>query len=266
MKGYESLYDVPITNYQFWHWKNRKKRYISIIMRFFPVLFLLVSVCLWAESLPEWLIPLREAVYEQKLKAEEVKPLYQAAKTVAESHYTGAALDTALSRCEYLMGRVYQYEKRDNEASVHYDKGIQLAEKSIAVSPSAAAWVMLSENTSQNCAVRSWTYAMSNGLNVEKFAKNALALEKRNATAQYIIAARYVYAPSPFHNYKKGIQMMEAIISEGDMEKDDQFNVYSAIGYVYVQQKKYADARPWLLKALEVYPSNKHAAGLLAQR
>jgi tetratricopeptide (TPR) repeat protein len=235
-------------------------------MRLFIVFFLVSSVCLWAESLPEWLFPLREAAYEHILKAEDVKPLYQAAKTAAKMHYTGAALDTALSRCEYLMGRVYQYEKRDNDASVHYAEGIRLAEKAIAVSPSAAAWVMLSENTSQNCAVRSWAYAMSNGLNVEKFAKNALALDKRNAAAQYIIAARWVYAPTPLHNYKKGIQMMEAIITEGDMEKDDHFNVYSAIGYAYVQQKKYADARPWLLKALEVYPSNQHAAGLLVQR
>jgi tetratricopeptide (TPR) repeat protein len=235
-------------------------------MRGLTLLFLLTSGCLWAESLPEWLIPLREAVYEQKLKAEDVRPLYQVAKMAAETHYSGAALDTALSRCEYLMGRVFQYEKRNNEASLHYAEGIRLAEKAIAVSPSVAAWVMLSENTSQNCAVRSWTYAMSNGLNVEKFAKNALALDKRNATAQYIIAARYVYAPSPFHNYRRGIQMMEAIITDGDMEKDDQFNVYSAIGYAYIQQKKFAEARLWLLKALEVYPTNKHVAGLLSQR
>jgi tetratricopeptide (TPR) repeat protein len=246
--------------------KSEKTMYLYY-MRVFIILFLLViGLGLWAESMPEWLFTLREAAYEQKLKAEDVRPLYLAAKSAAETYYTGAALDTALSRCEYLMGRVYQYEKRDNEASVHYNEGIRLAEKAIAASPSAAAWVMLSENTSQNCAVRSWAYAMSNGLNVEKFAKNALTLDKRNAAAQYIIAARYVYAPSPLHNYKKGIQMMEAIITEGDMEKDDQFNVCYSIGYAYVQQKKYTDARPWLLKALEVYPSNKHATDLLAQR
>jgi tetratricopeptide (TPR) repeat protein len=236
-------------------------------MRGFVLLFLLAAgFGLWAESLPEWQIPLREAVYEQELKADDIVPLYHAVKTAAEVHYTGAALDIALSRCEYLMGRAFQYEKRNNEASIHYTEGIRLAERAIAASPSAEAWVMLAENTSQNCAVRSWAYAMANGLSVEKYAKNALALDRRNATAQYIVAARWVYAPSPFHNYRKGIQMMEAIITEGDMEKDDQFNVYSAIGYAYVQQKKYADARPWLLKALEVYPGNQHAAGLLGQR
>jgi tetratricopeptide (TPR) repeat protein len=234
-------------------------------MRVFTLLFLLAAGWLRAENLPEWLFTLREAVYEQKLNADDVRPLYQAAKASAQELYTGAALDTALSRCEYLMGRIFQYEKRHNEASAHYAEGIRLAEKAISASPSAAAWVMLAENLSQNCAVRSWAYAMANGLNVEKSAKNALALDRQNAAAQYIIAARWVYAPSPFHNHRRGIQMMEAIITEGDMEKDDQFNVYSAIGYAYVQQKKYAEARPWLLKALEVYPTNKYVAGLLAQ-
>jgi tetratricopeptide (TPR) repeat protein len=235
-------------------------------MRRLILLFLFTAgFGLWAESTSEWILPLREAIYEQKLKADDVKPLYQAAKTAATEHYTGAALNTALSRCEYFMGRALQYEKRNNEAGVHYTEGMRLAEEAIAVAPSAAAWLMLSENLSQNCAVRSLSYAISNGLDVDKFAKNALALDKRNAAAQYIVAARWVYAPAPLHNHKKGIQMMQAIISEGDMEKDDTFNVYSAIAYAYIQQKKHAEARPWLLKALEVYPTNKFAAELLAK-
>jgi tetratricopeptide (TPR) repeat protein len=236
-------------------------------MRPLILLFLFAAgIGLWAESTPEWIIPLREAIYEQKLNADNVKPLYQAAKTAAQKHFTDADLDLALSRCEYLMGRALQYEKRNNEAAVHYAEGMRLAEKAITASPSAAAWVMLSENLSQNCAVRPASYAISNGLNVDKYAKNALSLNKRNAAAQYIVAARWVYAPGPLSNHKRGIQMMEAIISEGDMEKDDRFNVYSAIAYAYVQQKKYDEARPWLLKALEVYPSNKYAAELLAKK
>jgi Tfp pilus assembly protein PilF len=50
------------------------------------------------------------------------------------------------------------------------------------------------------------------------------------------------------------------------MDKDDAFNVYTAIAYGYIQQKKFNDARPWLLKALEIYPSNKYAAELLAKK
>jgi tetratricopeptide (TPR) repeat protein len=59
--------------------------------------------------------------------------------------------------------------------------------------------------------------------------------------------------------------MMEAIIKEADMQKDDEFNVYSSIGYAYIQQKKYSEAKPWLLKSLEVYPSNKYIQTLLSK-
>ena len=234
--------------------------------KFALIFFLAAGMGLWAESLPEWLVPLREAIYEQQLNADAVRPLYEAAKTAAHTHCSGTALNLALSRCEYFMGRALQYDNRNSEASVHYAEGMQLAEKVIAAAPSAGAWQMLAENLSQNCAVRSTAYAMANGLNVEKYAKNALALNGRNAAAQYMVAARWVFAPAPLHNHRRGIQMMEAIITEGDMEKDDCFNVYLAIGYAYIQQKKYADARPWLIKSLEIYPTNKYAVELLNTR
>jgi uncharacterized protein HemY len=59
--------------------------------------------------------------------------------------------------------------------------------------------------------------------------------------------------------------MMEEIIQKNDagMQKDDRFNVNSAIGYVYMQQKKYKDAKPWLEKALQVYPTNKFVKNML---
>jgi len=229
---------------------------------------LLSALCfgMWAESLPEWIVPLREALYEQKLNADQIKPIYFAALNASKTNAKGVELDLALSRCEYFMGRAFQYYKRNNEAFARYLDGIKLAEKALEATPSAEAWVMRAENLSQSCAVGSVAYAMSNGLDVEKFAKNALALNSRNAAAQYLVAARWVYAPSPFSNLKKGIDMMTDILKNGDMDKDDLFNVNLAIGYAYIQQKKYSDARPWLLKALEVYPSNKYAAELLAKK
>jgi tetratricopeptide (TPR) repeat protein len=235
---------------------------LCILALFLPAF----CVGLRAETLQEWLIPLREAVYEQKLDADNIKPLYFAAKTAANENCSGADLDLALSRCEYFMGRAFQYYKRNNEAFACYQEGIKLAEKALESAPSADAWVMRAENLSQSCAVGTVGYAIKNGLNVEKFAKNALALNSRNAAAQYLVASRWVYAPAPFNNHKRGIEMMTDILEKGDMEKDDNFNVNSAIGYAYVQQKKFADAKPWLLKSLEIYPSNKYAAELLEKK
>jgi tetratricopeptide (TPR) repeat protein len=235
-------------------------------MSMLVLLFTAFCVGLWSENLQEWLIPLREAVYEQKLNVDEIRPLYFAAKTASNANLSGSVLDLALSRCEYFMGRAFQDKKRNDEAFARYQDGIKLAEKSLSAAASAEAWVMRAENLSQSCAVGKVSYAIANGLNVEKFAKNALALNSRNAAAQIIIAARWVYAPAPFNDLKKGIEMMMAVLDKGDMEKDDRFNVNYAIAYAYVQQKKYADARPWLLKSLEIYPSNKYAAELLDKK
>jgi len=49
------------------------------------VFLLAAGTGLQAEKLPEWMLPLRDAVYEQQLKADEVEPLYRAAKTAAQS-------------------------------------------------------------------------------------------------------------------------------------------------------------------------------------
>lgn len=232
----------------------------------FVSILLAININLWADMLPDFMLPLRDAIYEQKLNPEGIKSLYRSAKEYALNNYSGTALDLALSRCEYYMGRGLQDNEINDEARTHYLEGMRLAEKVIAAEPSAEAWVAMTENLSQNCSLGPWTYTVANGLNVEKYSKNALSYNKRNAVARHMIASRWVYAPSPFNNYKKGIEMMNAILTESDMDKSDYFNVYIAIAYAYVQQKKYADARPWLLKAQEIYPTNKFAAELLAKK
>jgi tetratricopeptide (TPR) repeat protein len=205
------------------------------------VLLVLLLVPLWMTSadaidgdpMPDWFILLRDAVYEQNLSADDIVPLYRRAMERARIEFSGAGQYLMLSRCEYMLGRAYQYEERKNEAAGRYEAGIDWAEQALEVRASSEGWRMLAENISQSCAVRTVGWAMANGLKVEKYAKNALNLDAQNAAAQYMLAARWVYAPSPFGNYKRGIQMMEEIIGTNTMvmEKDDIFNVYSALGY-----------------------------------
>ena len=242
--------------------KKTRKGYISSMIL---ALFLLFAASpSSAQTLPEWFIPLREAVYEQQLTANEIAPMYREISARARNSLSGAEQYITLSRCEYMMGRALLYEERKNEASDRFGEGMNLAQRALDIQGSAEAWVMLAENLSQACVVRSVGFAMSNGLNVEKYAKNALAIDARNAAAQIMIAARWVYAPSPFHNYRKGLEMMNAIPNASNMQKDDTFNVYVAIGYTHIQQKNNAQARVWLAKALEIYPTNKYVQSLLA--
>ena len=234
-----------------------------MIMLAFLLLFPAVSV--YSQSLPEWYIPLREAIYEQKLSADEIVPVYHNVTNRAKTSLLGTAQYIMLSRCEYMMGRAYQYEEKKDQAASHYGEGITWAQKALEIQDSAEAWQMLAENISQSCAVRPVSYAMANGLKVERYSKNALAIDGRNAAAQIMIAARWIYAPSPFHNYRRGIEMMSAVPEESNMQKDDLFNVYVGIGYAYLQQRNIVLARQWLQKSLEIYPTNKYVQSLLAK-
>jgi tetratricopeptide (TPR) repeat protein len=163
------------------------------------------------------------------------------------------------------MGRAYQDNERKDEAGACYDRGIEWAEKSLETGDSAEGWQILAANISQNCVVKSASWALGNGLKVERYSKNTLKLDSRNVSAKYMIAARWVFAPAPFHNLKRGIQMMEDILKEHEtvMQKDDLFNVYSAIGYAYLRQKNNSGAKPWLEKSLEIFPTNKFVGNLL---
>jgi tetratricopeptide (TPR) repeat protein len=220
-----------------------------------------------ADVIPDWFLPLRDAIYEQKLTADAVAPLYREAKNRAERSLSGSGLYLMLSRCEYMMGRAYLYEERKDEALPRFVEGMTQAQRSLDAGASPEGWVMLAENLSQSCSIRPVGYVMINGPHVERYAKNALALDAGNTAAQILIAARWVYAPSPFNNLRRGIQMMEDILNnfDGRLQPDDRFNVNSAIGYAYLQQKKGQEARMWLEKALLVYPTNKYVQELLSK-
>jgi tetratricopeptide (TPR) repeat protein len=232
-------------------------------------LFVVVSffgVCGYAEAPPDWFLPLRDAVYEQTLTSAGVFPIYTSTKQQTERMFSGAELDAMLSHCEYLMARVYQYEQQNKEALNHYEKGIELAEQSIKQKPTALAYQMLASNISQICMLKSEAWVMLNGLKVESNAKKALQIDPKNAACQYMIAARWVFAPGILGNPERGIREMTAILN-GDFEvqKDDLFNVWSAIGHGYTRQKKYKDALYWLEKSLEVYPTNSYVKGVIME-
>jgi tetratricopeptide (TPR) repeat protein len=238
----------------------------SLISRLLLVCgFLWLSVTVYADELSDLIIPLREAVYEQTLDAGEIVAIYEDATRQLRDTLSGSALSTALSRCECLMGMAYQNNERGRDAERHYEAGMDLAQQSLDEGVSSEGWRMLAMNLAQACVVKSAAYVMTHGLKVERYAENALDLDPGNAAAQYLIAARWVFAPAPFQNYRRGIRMLEDIFrnSESALTKDEWFRAYAAMGYTYIQQKNYEAALPWLEKSLALYPKNKFAGELL---
>jgi tetratricopeptide (TPR) repeat protein len=233
--------------------------------------FVLVLLCICpllagAGEAPAWFVLLRDAVFAQTFTAEAVAPIYREAVRMAETGLSGRERDAMLSRCELMMGKSFQFDERNGEALACYEKGIILAERSIAAGPTPEAYEMLSAHIGQACMLKPRSWVMANGLKVEQNAKKALALNPRNAACQYLVASRWVFGPGIFGNPQRGIAEMETILNgAADLGKDDFFNVYSAIGYAYIRLKKNQDALPWIRKSLDLYPTNKFARDLLAQ-
>lgn len=210
-------------------------------------------------------VVLRDTMYNSESSAEGLLPLYDAAVASARENFTDDTLLVALSRCEYIMGRAYSYEENKDAAGERYDAGDAYASQALDIRETATANLMRGENISQNCSVKPVAYALSHGTKVGGLAKKTLKLDKNYGAAMYLQTAQHIYAPSPFHNHKKGIKEMQEILDDPSvrLEKDDIFNLTSAIGYGYMQRKEPDEARKWLQRALEVYPGNKYVQSLL---
>jgi len=228
-------------------------------------LLLMAATCasLWAERLPEWMLPLRDTVYGQSLTVDEVRPLYLEASAAAWRYTAGACRYLTLSRAEYLMGRSLFSDGRIAESRAHFREGMTLAKAAVGMAPGADAWVMRAKNLAWLGRTGTRAFAVSASVNVERFAKNALEFDGQNATAQYLAAAHWVFAPRPFANLRRGMEMMKAIPGSADMDRGELFNVAVAIGWAHIRQGRHDEARPWILKAMEVFPTNGSAAGLL---
>jgi len=233
---------------------------------FLFIVILSAAPMLPGEELPEWFIPLRDAIYSQTHSSRQIRGLYNIARERANRELSGVELSVMLSRCEYMLGRSYVDEENKKEAAVCFEKGLRYAQESLDSMATPEGWQLMADNISYLCSVKSMAFIMANGLKVDRYSKNALKLDSGNTAAQFLVAARWVYAPTPLHNYRRGQQMMEAIIKDYEyrLHRDDRFNVYLAIGDAHNQQKRKEEARVWFLKAKEIYPENKRVNGMLS--
>jgi tetratricopeptide (TPR) repeat protein len=229
---------------------------------FFVLLF--PAVLLHAQVFPASFCMLRETVYSQNTALLEVMRLYSRAKEDIEREFSGAEFYTSLSRCEYLMGLAFQIEGKKAEAAAFYEQGMAWAEESLARQPTSEGYRLLGTNISLLCGARP-SYALSNFSGIEKNANKAIDLDPQNLTAYYLIAAKYVAAPWPFGNVRKGITLLEEITGQNieSMEKEDLFNLYMMLECAYLKLKRDREAQVWHERASSLYPTDNFIRALL---
>ncbi|MDR0663527.1 MAG: hypothetical protein LBF80_05565 [Spirochaetaceae bacterium] len=216
-----------------------------------------------AKEAPDWITPLRDAFYGENADAAYISRLGGEVEDRAKLELSGTELYNTLSYCEFLIAKAYMSEKKEDEAERRFEQGFDYADRSVKDNPTSDGYRMMAENIAQLCTLRSTVWVMANGLKVERFAERGLEYDKRNGACAILIASRWVYAPAPFHNIRKGIDEMKKILSGSyDLGRDDYFNVYYAIAYAYNRNKQPSEMESWLEKALAVYPVNKDALNL----
>jgi tetratricopeptide (TPR) repeat protein len=235
---------------------------------FFAVFFQAVFLC--AQNLP--ILPssfyaFRDAVYMQNASAVQIVRLYTAAREEIEQTLAGANRYIALSRCAYLAGVTFQAEGRKAEAAAYYDQGIAWAEDSLSLMPTSEGYQYLAANIALACWVRPRSYALAHIGKVEANAEKALDIDRQNLAARYIIAAKYLQAPWPVGNMKKGASLLREIIEQdmNSLEKEDMVNIYLAMAVVCQNEKKTDEERIWEEKALALYSTNRFRETLLRQ-
>jgi tetratricopeptide (TPR) repeat protein len=229
-----------------------------------PFFILLFPAALHAHVFPESFCLFRETVYAQNTALLEVVRLYTQAKEDIEGTLTGAKLYESLSRCEYLMGLSFQMEGKNAQAAAFYEQGIAFAEESLARQPTSEGYRLLGTNISLLCGARP-SYALANFGRIEENANKAISLDGQNLTAYYLIAAKYVAAPWPFGNVRKGITLLEEIAAQNtaSMEKEDRFNLYMMLELACLKLKRNEEARVWHEMAASLYPTNTFISALL---
>jgi tetratricopeptide (TPR) repeat protein len=223
------------------------------------MLFLwLNAAVIFAKDPPDWFTPLRDAVYMGEGDAAYIASLGSEVEERAKRELGEPERSVMLAFCRFLIGKAYMNENAGNEAESYFQAGLDYAESSVKASATSEGYRMMAENISGLCMLRSTAWVIANGTKVSTYAGKGLEYDKRNAACAYLIASRWVYAPVPFNNIKKGIKDMKKIISgEYDPQKDDYFNVYYALAYAYRRIKQFDEADIWLEKAAAIYPANR---------
>lgn len=237
------------------------KRIILLVLMF--TIFAGISFA----QLPEEYYRFRDYMYNFSKTPEEMEIIGEELLQKADKELSGYEKYLAKARYEFILGRTWFYQNEKDKAGSHYDKGMEYAELAIKEKSDAQSQLIYAENISANCAVKPVSYVLTWGVKINGLAKKVIDYDSKNGAAYYMLNAQDVYAPAPFNNHKRGIKKMSELLNNPNvtLDKDDEFNVISSIGYAHMQMKNYPEAIKWLEDSLKIYPDNKYVQSLVAE-
>lgn len=228
-----------------------------------------------APAVPPEFVPayetLRDAVYQNSPIA-EIRKDYRKADSLRMKVFNNKK-DNAYwcGRLEYLEGRAENELQNWKEADSHLAIGLKAIDDHLRLCASCdEGWRVKSAIMGQMCLVKirqfEYWWVFMHGLEVSYLANTALKIQPKNGKAHILIGSTLVYPPIIYGgNPSKGIEVMNTALEMPDIEKDDQFNIFSGLGIAYGRLERREEALAYLNKALELYPGNRYAAEKLKE-
>ena len=204
---------------------------------------------------------LRDSIYNNDASIDKVEHMASTAHRLIDAENLErdqAAYSHAL--IEYLTGRAwYNNEGNKAQAAMQYEAAIADIETALDIGETSEVLRLKAEVISQQCLVKSVFYVVANGPKVLSLSRRALELDPENGKALISLAAAKIYPPAAFGGHpQEGIEMMLEALTKPNIEKDDRFNIFSAIGIAYYKLGKAEEAIHWLAKARDLYPGNRY--------
>ncbi len=192
----------------------------------------------------------------------------QAAYYLARGYQAPQTVEQVMVQDGFVRkGRFKKLQKsydRLGEMTALYEEAMALAESYLQEGRDARGVRLYAEGLSQLSTLKTLGFLMNNGPKVRPLAEEALALNAGEVKAQMLLAARYVFSPAVWGgNPDKGIAMLESIAAVAEEDRENRHNLAVAIGYAHTMAGRWDEAARSFREALEVYPTNVYALGML---
>lgn len=232
----------------------------------------------------------RDAMYRQVKSDEELNGQYTTVVSrLEESDLSKQQRLFFLAEAEYFMGRSYQsfddpqtvaahfrdtlngeflslknYYNRREKALRHYSAGLEILKEYLRSFPTSQGYRLCAELLGQMVLLEDVGFLLQNGPKIGKYIDEALHRNPVNTKARILEAGESIYTPRVFGGRpQKGIEMLSDIACSLSTDREDRFNIYSGIGYGYAVLNDREAALHWFDKALDVYPGNVFAGGMI---
>lgn len=242
-----------------------------------------------AETVTAAVISFRDAVYNQHQSDDKLLVMYEEVlSSISKADIIRTDRLFWNAQTEYFTGRAFQsfddtgtviahyrdlragkfmslkqYYSRLTDAISHYDSALKLIEEYLQYSQDSRGCRLYAETIGQMVLLKNIGFALSYGPKSRVYIAKALRADPNNSKTRILEAGEKIYSPPLFGgNPEKGIQMMMSIYDTLDIDREDEFNLISGIGYGYAAMERWEEAHLWFTKANEIYPGNVFAKGM----